>query len=214
MAKTSRGPGEGDDIIVGKKVADLLHGYGGDDQISGGGGNDRLFGDDGNDLVNGDDGDDDVRGGNGNDTLNGGTGNDSVNGGAGTDVMSGGAGADHFDFTAFSDSAGAAVDRITDYSLASGDDLVFAALDANAGADGLQAWNYVETLGAPSGENGQATLTCDLATEMTTLNLYNNDGDTNADFTLAFSGQYGAGDIRLTVLDMLGGPPNYDGIIW
>jgi Ca2+-binding RTX toxin-like protein len=211
--KPARGPTEGDDILVGKKVADLIHGLGGDDQISGGGGNDRLFGDGGNDLVNGDDGDDDLRGGDGSDTLNGGNGNDSVNGGAGSDVVTGSAGADHFDYVAFSDSAGSNVDRITDYSRAAGDDLVFAALDANAGVDGLQQWNYVEQLGDPTDANGQATLTYDSGSDTTTLNLYNNDGDATADFTVVFDGNYGAGEIDVHVLDLLGGDP-IDGIIW
>ena len=55
-------------------------------------------------------------------------------------------------------------------------------------------------------------MTYDSEANATTLNLYNNDGDTNADFTVVFAGQYGAGDIQITVLDMLGGPP-IDGII-
>jgi Ca2+-binding RTX toxin-like protein len=230
-SKPAKGPTEGDDILVGRKVADLIHGLGGNDQISGGGGNDRLYGDGGNDILNGDDGNDILFGGTGNDLLNGGTGNDSLqgedgndtlnggtgddalNGGAGSDVMTGGAGADHFDYLAFADSAGATVDRITDYSKADGDDLVFAALDSNAGVDGLQQWNYVEQVGAPTNDNGQATLTYDSGSDTTTLNLYNNDGDTTADFTVVFDGNYGAGDIQINVLDMMGGDP-IDGIVW
>lgn len=212
-SKPAKGPTEGDDILVGRKVADLIHGLGGNDQISGGGGNDRLYGDGGNDILNGDDGNDDLRGGDGNDTLNGGTGDDSLDGGAGSDVMTGGAGADHFDYLAFADSAGATVDRITDYSKAAGDDLVFAALDANASVDGLQQWNYVEQVGAPTDDNGQATLTYDSGSDTTTLNLYNNDGDTTADFTVVFDGNCGAGGIQINVLDMMGGDP-IDGIVW
>ena len=209
---STRGPGDGDDILVGKKVADLIHGYGGNDQISGGDGNDRLYGDDGNDTLNGDAGNDSLYGGNGNDTLNGGSGEDALNGGAGADVLTGGAGNDHFDYTAFSDSAGSSVDRITDYSLAQGDDLVFGALDANASVDGLQAWNYVANLGDYTGDNGQATLTYDATSGRTTLNLYNHDGDTNADFTVVFDGQYAAGDIQVNVVDFQG--HTYDGIVW
>ena len=224
-------PTDGNDVLSGTKAADFIHGLAGDDQISGGAKGDRLYGDDGNDTLNGDDGNDflfggtgndalnggsgndDLRGEDGNDTLDGGIGDDAQNGGAGADILTGGAGADHFDYLAFSDSAGASVDRITDYSLAAGDDLVFAALDANASAAGLQQWNYVEQLGEFSGDYGQATLTYDAPSNTTTLNLYNNDGDTTADFTVIFDGNYGLGDIQITVLDMVGGPP-VDGIIW
>lgn len=231
-SKPSNKPSSGDDILTGSGGFDTIHGLAGNDQISGGGNSDHLYGDEGNDTLNGDDGNDflfggtgndtlnggtgndDLRGEDGNDTLNGGTGDDSQNGGAGADVMTGGAGADHFDYLAFSDSAGSAVDRITDYSLAAGDDLVFAALDANANVAGLQAWNYVAQLGDYAGGNGQATLTYDSASNTTTLNLYNNDGNSDADFTVTFTGQYGAGEIQITVLDMLGGDPNPNGIIW
>jgi hypothetical protein len=210
--KPSAGPGEGDDIVVGKKSADLIHGYGGNDTISGGDGNDRLFGDGGNDRLNGDAGNDDLRGGDGNDTLYGGAGNDALNGGAGADIMSGGTGADHFDYTAFSDSAGSTIDRITDYSAAE-DDLVFAALDANPTAPGLQQWTYVEQVTAPTDENGQATLTFDPTSNTTTLNLYNNDGNATADFTVVFNGHYGEGGVQVHVVDLLGHEP-IDGIIY
>lgn len=224
-------PTNGNDVIAGTKASETLHGLDGNDQISGGGGNDRLYGDNGADALNGDDGNDFLFGGAGNDALNGGTGNDdlrgedgadtltggaggdALNGGAGADVMTGGAEADHFDYLAFSDSAGATIDRITDYSRAAGDDLVFAALDANAAAAGLQQWNYVESLGAFTGDNGQATLSYDAGSNTTTLNLYNNDGDTTADFTVTFTGNYGRGDIVVTQLDMVGGPPA-EAIIW
>jgi Ca2+-binding RTX toxin-like protein len=172
-----------------------------------------LFGGGGNDTLNGGNGNDDLRGEGGNDVLNGGAGDDSLNGGSGADVLTGGTGADCFDYVAFSDSAGANVDRITDYSRAEGDVLVFAALDANPNVAGLQQWKYVEELSEASGEHGRATLTYNTETRQTTLNLYNNDGDLNADFIIIFEGYYGAGDIQINVLDMVGGAP-IDGILW
>jgi len=138
----------------------------------------------------------------------------TLNGGAGADIMNGGSGADHFDYLAFSESAGANIDRISGYSIADHDDLVFGALDANANASGLQPWNFVQQVGTPpSNGAGQATLTYDSGSNTTTLNLYNNDGDSTADFTVNFDGQYGAGQIQIHVLDLQGSPP-IDGIIW
>lgn len=228
--KPSNKPTNGDDVLIGSGAFDTIHGLAGNDQISGGAKDDRLYGDDGNDRLNGDDGNDFLFGGTGNDTLAGGTGNDdlrgesgddtlngdiggdALNGGAGADIMTGGSGADHFDYLSLSDSAGPAVDRITDYSLAAGDDLVFAALDANGSVAGLQQWRYVDQLGAFTDNNGQATLIYDAASNTTTLNLYNNDGDASADFTVLFNGLYHSVDIQIHVLDMMGGAP-IEGII-
>jgi len=213
-------PTAGDDTIVGTRASELLRGLAGNDKISGGSGNDRIYGDDGADTLSGDDGNDFLYGGTGNDvvtggngndtlygedgddTLAGGAGDDALTGGAGADVMSGGNGFDQFEFWAFADSAGASVDRITDYSLAERDMLTLVELDANAAAPGYQYWNYVTQLGEfAQGGNGQATLSYDAATMITTLSLYNNDGDTVADFAIQFNGQYGPGDINLDVFD-------------
>ena len=228
-SKPSNKPTNGDDILTGTGGFDNIHGLAGNDRISGGDKQDRLYGDEGDDILNGDGGNDFLFGGTGRDTLNGGTGNDDLrgedgddtldggigddaqNGGAGADVMAGGGGADHFDYLALSDSVGSAVDRITDYSRAAGDDLVFAGLDANAIAAGLQQWNYVDQLGAFSGVNGQATLSYDSGSNRTTLNLYNNDGNSIADFTVVFDGQYGAGDVLIHVL---AGGTATEGIVW
>ena len=236
--KPSNKPTIGDDVLTGTNGFDTIHGLAGHDVISGGGKDDHLYGDEGNDTLNGDDGNDflfggtgndtlnggagndDLRGEDGNDTLNGGIGDDSLNGGSGADILTGGSGADHFDYQAFSDSAGSSIDHITDYSLADGDDLVFASivngavvgLDANAGAAGLQKWTYVSQLGAFSDNNGQATLTYDTGSGTTTSNLYNNDNTpTVADFTIVFDGQYSVGEIAVHVLD---NGHTYDGIVW
>jgi Ca2+-binding RTX toxin-like protein len=213
-------PTAGNDTIVGTKASETLRGLAGNDKISGGAGNDRIYGDDGADTLSGDDGNDFLyggsgidllSGGNGNDTLYGdggddtlagGAGDDALTGGAGADVMSGGSGFDQFEFLAFADSAGAAVDRITDYSLADKDVLTLVELDANATAPGYQFWSYVTELGEfAEGGSGQATLSYNATANVTTLNLYNNDGDTTADFTVQFNGQYGAGDIDVNLFD-------------
>lgn len=217
MAK--KGATAGNDTIAGTKASETIRGLAGDDKISGAGGNDRIYGDEGQDTLSGDDGNDFLFGGTGNDvlaggnggdtlygevgddTLSGDAGDDALTGGAGADVMTGGTGFDQFEFRAFADSAGASIDRITDYNLAERDMLTLIELDANAAAPGYQFWEYVTELAEFSqGGNGQATLSYDGS--ITTLNLYNNDGDTVADFTLRFDGQYGAADIDLNVFDM------------
>lgn len=116
--------GDGDDVIVGTKAADVIKagrgndrvraldgddivcGEEGDDVISGGSGNDRLFGGDGDDTIKGDAGndllagqrdDDSLSGGGGDDEVDGGSGNDRVRGLGGDDVLRGGAGTDRID---------------------------------------------------------------------------------------------------------------------
>jgi Ca2+-binding RTX toxin-like protein len=84
----------GDDVILGRAVADTLGGGGGNDSIAGGGGNDSLAGLDGNDTLEGSTGANLLAGGAGNDSLIGLGGNDTLDGGADADTLSGGAGAD------------------------------------------------------------------------------------------------------------------------
>ena len=82
--------GDGDDILTGNGLANLL---------SGGAGNDSLAGGSGNDTLNGGDGDDSLDGGSGNDALSGGNGSDSLSTSAGIDDLSGDAGDDTFTIT-------------------------------------------------------------------------------------------------------------------
>lgn len=221
---------------VGSKQADTFFGGGGDDVIHGGGGDDRLYGDAGRDSLYGDDGHDSIYGGGGNDQLFGGAGNDDLRGEDGDDILDGGAGIDglvgglgsdiltggggswdEFDYLSLADSSAlGGIDRITDYNRVEGDVVMFLMLDANAAAAGLQGWTYVAGDAANAtfdSVNGQATLIYDSAANCTTLNLYNNDGDLNADFTLVFNGQYGAGDIQISVLANNGAPPT-DAVLW
>lgn len=103
---TARG-GEGGDWVVGGKDQDLLYGDAGDDIVYGNLGNDTCYGGDGADWV---------RGGQGDDVIDGGAGNDWMAGDRGNDTVTGGAGADKFYFF-----AGAAIDRVTDFSSVAGD---------------------------------------------------------------------------------------------
>jgi serralysin len=134
---------EGDDSITGGAGFDDTHGNMGNDTLSGGAGDDwvvggkdqdQLFGEDGFDIVYGNLGDDICDGGEGADWVRGGQGADIVRGGGGADwlwgdrgddTLSGGGGADDFHVQ-----VGAALDRVTDFSLAEGDRVV---VDGQAG---------------------------------------------------------------------------------
>jgi len=86
---------DGNDLIIGNSVANILNGNGGADTIYGEEGNDNLIG------------------GDGDDTLYGGDGDDTLKGGAGADVLTGGSGADIF---IVDDD-----DTVTDFNAAEGD---------------------------------------------------------------------------------------------
>jgi Ca2+-binding RTX toxin-like protein len=211
----------GNDQIWAGAGDDLVHGGTGDDRITGGeangtpSGNDRLFGDDGNDGISGEDGNDYLDGGAGNDGLVGGSGNDilvggagvdRLNGGLGYDVMTGGAEGDAFYFQTLGDSTSNTPDLITDFGVGSdylqaGDST--AIWDANATLSGVQQWQYVGTVigSALQNGNGQATVNYDVATNITTLQLYNNDGDTDADFTLQLNGDVPAEQLQIVTYD-------------
>jgi serralysin len=61
-------------------------------------------------------------------------GNDTIIGGGGGDTLTGGPGADTFKYLAFSDSrSSSGIDRITDFSAASGDKLDLSALKGTDG---------------------------------------------------------------------------------
>ena len=172
---------------------DWLTGTNGDNVLDGGGGNDALSGNDGNDTIFGQAGTDVIFGDAGNDSLWGGSGTDLIYGGAGTDSLSGGLGGDHFRFYALTDSrAGDGIDTIMDFNPSTeGDRIDLKAIDSNPNAEGIQPWKFIgsDPPTAPSATgNGQATLTWDGT--KTVLNLYANDGDLNADFTLNILGMH------------------------
>ena len=102
--------GNGDDRLYGSHGNDTLLGFKGHDLIAGEQGNDLLYGGAGNDLL---------LSGAGNDRLLGDAGNDRLHGEAGNDTLTGGSGADDFVFL-----RRGGADRITDFSVAAGDQLM------------------------------------------------------------------------------------------
>jgi Ca2+-binding RTX toxin-like protein len=77
---------DGNDVLTGDGLANILEGNGGNDRLDGAGGNDVVSGSDGSDVLQGGLGDDRLDGGADNDLLNGGAGNDMLVGGSGTDT--------------------------------------------------------------------------------------------------------------------------------
>jgi Ca2+-binding RTX toxin-like protein len=116
-------PTNGDDVLSGDALANVICGLLGNDTINGLGGNDTLFGDacgkkakpvflalvttDGNDRLNGGDGNDTLYGAGGNDRLNGGKGNDRLVGGGGNDALAGGKGTNRYKAGAGNDTVNA-----------------------------------------------------------------------------------------------------------
>ena len=86
--------GNGNDLIVGSDVANIIRAGMGNDSIYAEAGADTLYGDGGADELGGGEGDDILYGGAGADYLNGEAGQDIVDGGGGADVILGGGGID------------------------------------------------------------------------------------------------------------------------
>lgn len=95
--------GQGDDVLISGRHADLLEGGDGNDLLRAGFNNDILHG------------------GNGDDALYGEDGNDELHGQAGDDVLTGGEGADSFIFRSI---AGQGHDVVTDFNTSEGDHIV------------------------------------------------------------------------------------------
>ncbi len=110
--------GFGDDTLRGGTGTDIMYGDGDNDDIRGRAGADELFGGAGNDTVRAGRGDDVLDGGSGDDFMRGGAGEDVIIGGLGEDTMYGNGGSDTFVFNTASEStnAGAAWDRIMDFT--------------------------------------------------------------------------------------------------
>ena len=164
------------------------------EDLTTGSGNDLLLGTNGANVLDGGAGNDVFDGRAGNDTIFGRAGSDNIYGSRGTDSLSGGSGKDLFPFYFFTDSrAGDGIDTIMDFNsigpIGERDRIDVKAIDSNPNAAGIQAWEFIgsDPPTAPSASgNGQATLTYDGT--KTVLNLYANDGDLNADFTLNIIG--------------------------
>ena len=162
------------------------------EDLTTGSGNDLLLGTNGANVLDGGAGNDLFNGFRGNDTIFGRVGTDTIYGGAGTDSLWGGLGNDLFPFYALTDSSARdGIDTITDFNPTEGDRIDIKAIDSNPSLAGIQAWEFIGSNPpiAPSATgNGQATLTYNAVTGATVLNLYANDGDFKADFTLNILG--------------------------
>ena len=166
------------------------------ENLTTGSGNDLLLGTNGANVLDGGAGNDVFDGRAGNDTIFGRAGSDNIYGSRGTDSLSGGSGKDLFPFYFFTDSrAGDGIDTIMDFNsigpIGERDRIDVKAIDSNPNAAGIQAWEFIgsDPPTAPSASgNGQATLTYDGT--KTVLNLYANDGDFRADFTLNILGEH------------------------
>ena len=78
---------DGEDLMIGNDVENLIHAYEGNDTVFGGDAADRLHGDEGDDTLYGQKHGDMLFGGKGNDILIGGMGEDFLHGGAGSDAF-------------------------------------------------------------------------------------------------------------------------------
>lgn len=86
---------DGDEVIVGQDVGDVLNARAGNDTVFAGPGADLVFGGDGTDHIHGGYGNDTLHGGGAADTINGGFGVDALIGNSGNDVLAGAAFSDH-----------------------------------------------------------------------------------------------------------------------
>lgn len=139
---------------------------------------DRFTGDSAANRIEGQFGDDIILGGAGDDVLLGEDGADRLTGGAGRDTMRGGTGADRFIYASHLDLSAvqATTDVIEDFRSADRDLIDLAAIDANPGLAGDQAFQFVGTAGLTAiGQVAYRTIGTDLQVE---INLA---GDTAAD---------------------------------
>ena len=173
--------GAGNDDFMVDNLGDVVHGGIGSDQVwssvdfwlpvdaeelhllSGpaviGFGNDSnnlIWGNENNNILSGFGGTDTIRGYGGDDTIDGGAGLDVLIGGTGRDILSGGAG---LDFFVFNDAAETGLtegtaDVITDFNIAEGDRINLGLVDADAYADGNQAFTFIG-MAAFSGTPGE-----------------------------------------------------------
>jgi Ca2+-binding RTX toxin-like protein len=111
-----------------------------------------------------------------------------LTGAGGKDTLTGGAGADRFVYAGAADSpVGANADRITDFSHAQSDKIDLAAIDANTGAAGNQAFSFIGT-SLYTGIAGQLRYASDGAVTTIAGDL---NGDGVSDFHIQLTGAIG-----------------------
>jgi len=156
------------------------------DTIIGNGANNNLQGRNGNDTLLAGKGDDAVLGGDGNDQLVGGKGLDTITGGLGQDLMTGQKHNDRFVFQTLSDSMVGAEDRIYG-GLTRLDYIDLSGIDANTTVGGNQAFHF----GGTTFDNDAGELIRFYhAGSNTTFFQGDVDGDDDADFSIAVTGDY------------------------
>jgi len=178
VAGVTRNGTSGANTLAGSAENDTLNGLGGNDTLNGLADNDRLDGGNGNDTLNA---------GAGIDILLGGAGTDTLIGGAGADTMTGGAGRDQFVYQTMADFGTlAATDVITDF-VSGTDRLGLSAIDANSGASGDQAFQFLTQQGAAFTGAGQLHFVHDTAKGVTYVEG-NLDANLTADFRIELRG--------------------------
>jgi Ca2+-binding RTX toxin-like protein len=146
-------PADGPDTIYADAGNDNVWAGGGNDLVYGGSGDDNLYAQSGNDTIRGGGGNDRVYGGTGTDTLYGEDGVDNVRGGGGADRCDGGTGNDRYSYETVSDSAPGTTNRdvilaFANVGATAGDQIDLAAIDANTGIGGNQAFTSLIVGGA------------------------------------------------------------------
>jgi Ca2+-binding RTX toxin-like protein len=179
---------EAGDIVTETNATASTGGSGSDtllgiENLIGSNNNDNLTGNALANSLNGGSGNDTLNGGSGNDTLSGGSGNDTLSGGSGADRLTGGLGADTYVYSAETDSGitSTSWDTITDFSNLQLDKINVAAMDANTGVTGDQAFTFIGS--AAFSAAGQVRY------DATAKVLYGStDTDTTAEFAIGLTG--------------------------
>jgi RTX calcium-binding nonapeptide repeat (4 copies) len=174
------GPTDGDDRLLGTRLADAIDGGRGSDLMRGFGDQDLLAGSLGADRILGGKAADELKGNGGADKLFGSEGADILVGGRGPDILGGGAGRDIFRFVSSSDTGrGNRRDGIVDFQHKK-DVIDISGLDGDTGRPGNQPFDFVgrEDLDGKAGEVNyqRGVIRGDY------------DGDGQADFAIAMHG--------------------------
>jgi Ca2+-binding RTX toxin-like protein len=118
------------------------------------------------------------------DVLKGNFGNNILTGGVGADKLTGNAGVDTFRYLDAADSVAGARDQIVDFSVADGDTISLAAIDANTGAGGDQGFSFI---GAAAFSGVAGELRVSYVGNVANVSA-DTDGDGLADFALRVDG--------------------------
>ncbi len=175
--------GAGDDIVTTGDGRNVVLAGSGDDVVTTGAGNDKVFGEAGNDLIDSGSGDDMVWGGNGDDEIHAGDGNDRIESGAGADLIYTGAGSDVIVYRNIADADG---DTIAD--LAPGDRIDLSFIDANASADGNNAFHF--GTGAMFTGAGELIVAYDAANDLTSISGNTDANTATAEFQIVLQGDH------------------------